>query len=164
VFDKEEERYEIMQTISGRIGGWSRVGLRFCSTIEARERTRKTGFAADRLNRVTQAFQGFVDSGQIPGAVVLIARNDKIAYFQAFGFRDRDQKIAMTTDSIFRIASMSKPIVSVGAMMLAEEGKLDIGAPVFNYLPEFKDLQVRVEQSDSVTGKKETVMQPQLRP
>ena len=88
----------------------------------------KLGFAADRLNRVTQAFQGFVDSGQIPGAVVLIARNDKIAYFQAFGFRDRDQKIAMTTDSIFRIASMSKPIVSVGAMMLAEEGKLDIGA------------------------------------
>jgi len=100
----------------------------------------------------------------LKGEKGVIARNDKIAYFQAFGFRDRDQKIAMTTDSIFRIASMSKPIVSVGAMMLAEEGKLDIGAPVFNYLPEFKDLQVRVEQSDSVTGKKETVMQPQLRP
>jgi CubicO group peptidase (beta-lactamase class C family) len=124
----------------------------------------KLGFDADRLKRMTQAFQGYVDSGQIPGAVVLIARNDKVAYFRAFGFRDREQKIAMTTDSIFRIASMTKPIVSVGAMMLAEEGKLDISAPVSNYLPEFKDLQVRVEQVDRVTGKKETVMQPQTRP
>jgi CubicO group peptidase (beta-lactamase class C family) len=124
----------------------------------------KLGFSTDRLKRVTDAFQGFVDSGQIPGAVVLIARNDKIAYVQAFGFRDREQRIAMTTDSIFRIASMTKPIVSVGAMMLAEESKLDIGAPVSNYLPEFKDLQVRGEQVDPATGKKETVMQPQTRP
>ena len=124
----------------------------------------KLGFDADRLERMTQAFQGYVDSGQLPGAVVLIARKDKVAYFRAFGFRDREQKTAMTTDSIFRIASMTKPIVSVGAMMLVEEGKLDIGAPVSNYLPEFKDLQVRVEQIDPATGKKETVMQPQMRP
>src|SRR5450631_1037764 len=122
------------------------------------------GFAVDRLERVTSAFQGYVDSGQIPGAVVLIARQDKVAYFRTFGFRDREQKIAMTPDSIFRIASMTKPIVSVGAMMLAEEGKLDISAPVSNYLPEFRDLQVRVEQLDPATGKKETVMQPQTRP
>ena len=122
------------------------------------------GFAVDRLERVTSAFQGYVDSGQIPGAVVLIARKDKIAYFRAFGFRDREQKIPMTTDSIFRIASMTKPIVSIGAMMLAEEGKLDVGAPVSQYLPEFKDLKVSVEQVDPATGKKETVLQPQLRP
>jgi len=124
----------------------------------------KLGFAADRLERVTQAFQGFVDNGQIPGAVVLIGRNDKVAYLRAFGFRDREQNIAMTTDSIFRIASMTKPIVSVGAMMLAEEGKLDLGAPVSSYIPEFKDLKVRVDQVDSTTGKKEAVLQPQLRP
>jgi CubicO group peptidase (beta-lactamase class C family) len=122
------------------------------------------GFAVDRLERVTSAFQGYVDSGQIPGAVVLIARQDKVAYFRTFGFRDREQKIAMTPDSIFRIASMTKPITSIGAMMLAEEGKLDIGAPVSQYLPEFKDLQVRVEQVDPATGKKETVTQPQMRP
>ena len=122
------------------------------------------GFAVDRLERVTSAFQGYVDSGQIPGAVVLIARQDKVAYFRTFGFRDREQKIAMTPDSIFRIASMTKPITSIGAMMLAEEGKLDIGAPVSQYLPEFKDLQVRVEQADPATGKKETVTQPQMRP
>jgi CubicO group peptidase (beta-lactamase class C family) len=124
----------------------------------------KLGFAADRLERVTQAFQGFVDAGQIPGAVVLIARDDKVAYYRAFGFRDREQNIAMTTDSIFRIASMTKPIVSVAAMMLAEEGKLDLGAPVSSYIPEFKDLKVRVEQVDPSNGKKEAVLQPQLRP
>ena len=118
------------------------------------------GFAVDRLERVTQAFQEYVDNGQLPGAVVLIARKDKIAYFRAFGFRDREQKTPMTTDSIFRIASMTKPIVSVAAMMLAEEGKLDIGAPVSNYLPEFKELQVRLDQVDPATGKKETVMRP----
>ncbi|GLH80176.1 serine hydrolase [Bradyrhizobium sp. SSBR45G] len=122
------------------------------------------GFDVDRLERVTQAFQGHVDSGQLPGAVVLIARKHKLAYFRAFGFRDREQKSAMTTDSIFRIASMTKPIVGAGAMMLVEEGKLAIAAPVSNYLPEFKDLQVRVERTDPATGKTETVMQPQLRP
>src|SRR4051794_1591317 len=113
----------------------------------------KLGFDADRLERMTQAFQGYVDSGQLPGAVVLIARKDKVAYFRAFGFRDREQKSAMTTDSIFRIASMTKPIVSAGVMMLAEEGKLDIAAPVSNYLPELRDLQVRVERIDPATGK-----------
>lgn len=122
------------------------------------------GFAADRLDRMTSAFQSYVDSGQIPGAVVLIARKHKVAYLKTFGFRDREQKIAMTPDSIFRIASMTKPITSIGAMMLAEEGKLDIGAPVSQYLPEFKDLQVRVERVDPAIGKKETVMQPQTRP
>jgi CubicO group peptidase (beta-lactamase class C family) len=81
--------------------------------------------------------------------VVLIARKDKVAYFRAFGYRDREQKIPMTTDSIFRIASMTKLIVSFGAMMLAEEGKLDIAAPVSQYLPEFKDLKVSVEQVDA---------------
>jgi CubicO group peptidase (beta-lactamase class C family) len=136
----------------------------FAQDLNPESNPAELGFPVDRLDRVTQAFQEYVEKGQIPGAVVLIARKDKVAYSKAFGFRDREQKIPMTTDSIFRIASMTKPIVSVGAMMLAEEGKLDIAAPVSNYLPEFKDLQVLVEQVDLATGKKETVMQPQMRP
>jgi CubicO group peptidase (beta-lactamase class C family) len=122
------------------------------------------GFSSDRLERVTQAFQTYVDNGQIPGAVVLIARKDKIAYFKAIGFQDREQKTPMTTESIFRLASMTKPIVSVGAMMLAEEGKLDIFAPVSQYLPEFKDLKVRIDKVDPTTGKTETVLEDQKRP
>src|SRR5262245_51792767 len=70
----------------------------------------------------------------------------------------------MTPDSIFRIASMTKPIVTVAAMMLIEEGKLDISAPVSQYLPEFKDLQVGVEKRDPNTGNTELALEPQKRP
>jgi CubicO group peptidase (beta-lactamase class C family) len=122
------------------------------------------GFAADRLQRITNTFQGYVDNGQLPGAVVLIARYNKVAYFKAFGYRDRDRKVAMTTDSIFRIASMTKPIVSAAAMILVEEGKLDLTAPVSKYLPEFKDLQVQTEHRDNATDKTELVLEPQIRP
>ena len=122
------------------------------------------GFAGDRLQRVTEAFQGYVDSGRLPGAVVLIVRDDKVAYFRAFGYQDREKQHAMQPDAIFRIASMTKPIVSVAAMTLAEEGKLDLAAPVAQYLPEFKDLQVGVEQRDPRTGETVLVMEPQKRP
>src|SRR5215468_6418545 len=121
------------------------------------------GFAPDRLERITKTFRGWVDEGQIPGAVVLIARKDKIAYLNVVGFRDREVKAPMAADSIFRIASMTKPIVSVGAMMLAEEGKLDIAAPVAQYLPEFKDVKVRVEKSDA-SGNKEVAMVAPTKP
>jgi CubicO group peptidase (beta-lactamase class C family) len=121
------------------------------------------GFSADRLERITKAFQGWVDEGQIPGAVILIARKDKIAYLNAVGFRDREAKAPMAADSIFRIASMTKPIASVGAMMLAEEGKLDIAAPVAQYLPEFKDVKVRVEKGDA-SGNKEVAMVAPTKP
>jgi CubicO group peptidase (beta-lactamase class C family) len=128
------------------------------------DRPEDVGFASDRLKRVTEAFQGYVQAGQLPGAVVLIARDDKIAYFRPFGYQDREQQITMRPDSIFRIASMTKPIVSVAAMTLAEQGKLDLAAPVSQYLPEFKDVQVGVEQSDPKTGETVLVMEPQKRP
>jgi CubicO group peptidase (beta-lactamase class C family) len=121
------------------------------------------GFAPNRLERITKAFQGWVDAGEIPGAVVLVARKDKIAYLKVVGFRDREAKASMASDSIFRIASMTKPIVSVGAMMLAEEGKLDISAPVAQYLPEFKEVKVRVEKGDA-SGNKEVAMVAPARP
>jgi CubicO group peptidase (beta-lactamase class C family) len=117
------------------------------------------GFDADRLQRVTKTFQAYVDAGQLPGAVVLIARNGQVAYLRAFGYQDREKKIAMTPDAIFRIASMSKPITTVAAMMLAEEGRLDIAAPVSQYLPELKDVQVGVENPGG-----ELTMVPQKRP
>ncbi len=86
-----------------------------------------------------------VDAGRIPGAVLLIARAGKIVSLDAIGFQERRSDTAMKADSIFRIASMSKPITSVAVMTLAEEGKLDIGAPAAQYLPEFKDVKVGVE-------------------
>jgi CubicO group peptidase (beta-lactamase class C family) len=121
------------------------------------------GFSSDRLNRLTVAFNAEVDKGAIPGAVVLIARNGKVSYFQAFGFQDREGKIPMKTDAIFRIASMSKPFTSVAIMMLAEEGKILLGAPVSWYLPELKNLQVGVEKINSATGTPELSLEPALR-
>ena len=136
----------------------------FAQDLKPAADPRGLGFSADRLDRITRSFQAEVDHNQIPGAVVLIARNDKVAYLHAFGFRDRERNLPMTTDAIFRLASMTKPIVTVAAMTLVEEGKLDIAAPVANYLPEFKDLQVGVETKDPVTGKVELKLEPQVRP
>src|SRR5579864_7588257 len=100
------------------------------------------GLSSERLNRITETFQKQVDAGEAPGVVVVVARNGKIAYDKAIGFQNREDKIAMNPDNIFRIASMSKPITSVAIMMLAEEAKIDLAAPVAAYLPEFKDLKV----------------------
>ena len=133
-------------------------------TLQPVAHPEELGFDPARLERVTKAFQGFVDASQLPGAVVLIARNHKLAYLRAFGYQDRERQMAMTPDAIFRIASMTKPIVSVAAMMLVEEGKLDIAAPVSHYLPEFKDLQVGVEKRDASTGNTLLVLEPQNRP
>lgn len=122
------------------------------------------GFSTTRLQRLTQAYQGYVDRGELPGAVLLIAVGGKIAYLQAVGFQDREKKIPMKTDAIFRLASMTKPIVSVAAMTLVEEGKLDLDAPVSQYLPEFADLKVGVETTNPATGKPMLTLEPQKRP
>jgi CubicO group peptidase (beta-lactamase class C family) len=113
----------------------------------------EVGFSAQRLKRLSGAFQSDVDKGVIPGAVVLVARDGKVAFFEAFGFQDREKRIPMKLDSIFRIASMTKPITSVALMMLVEEGKIQIDDPLALYLPEFKDLKVGVEKLVPETGK-----------
>ena len=117
------------------------------------------GLSSERLNRVAKAFQTDVDKGLIPGAVFLIARNGKIAYLEAIGFRDRDKKIPMSTDAIFQIASMTKPFTSVATMMLVEEGKIQLNEPISLYLPEFKGVQVGVEKVNTGTGKPELTLE-----
>jgi CubicO group peptidase (beta-lactamase class C family) len=119
----------------------------------------KVGLSKERLQRISVWIQGDVDKGIVPGAVVMVLRKGKIAYFEAFGYRDREKKIPMTRDSIFRIASMTKPFTSLAIMMLAEEGKIQLPVPVSRYLPEFKDLKVGVEKKDPATGKAELVLE-----
>ncbi len=121
------------------------------------------GFSPDRLAKITETYKGFVDRNELPGAVLLIARGDKIAYFEAVGFEDRAKQTPMRKDSIFRLASMTKPIVSVALMSLVEEGKIDLLAPVSKYLPEFKDLKVGVEAVEPGTGKPALTLEPQHR-
>jgi CubicO group peptidase (beta-lactamase class C family) len=121
------------------------------------------GFSSERLKRVTSAFQTDVDKGTIPGAVVLIARNGKVAYLEAIGFQDREKKVPMSTDAIFQIASMTKPFTSVAIMMLVEEGKILLSDPASVYLPEFKTLQVGVEKINVATGNAELSLEPAQR-
>ena len=124
----------------------------------------ESGFSSDRLARITQFFRSEVDKGALPGAVLAVARNGKVVYRQAIGYQDREKKIPMQTDAIFRIYSMSKPITTVAVMMLAEEGKIDVMAPVGQYLPEFKDVKVGVEKTDPATRKPRLELEPPRRP
>jgi CubicO group peptidase (beta-lactamase class C family) len=104
------------------------------------------GLSAERLERLSAALQAYVDHGQLAGSVTLVARRGRIAYFEAFGNRDREASSPMRTDAIFRIASQSKAIVSVAAMTFVEEGKLLLTDPVGKYLPEFMETKVAVAQ------------------
>src|SRR3954451_3160547 len=108
----------------------------------------EVGFVAARLKRLSDRLEEGVKNSEIPGAVVLIARNGRIAMFDAFGYRDKEAKAPMKTDAIFRIASMTKPIVSVAAMILVEEGKLSLAEPVSKYIPAFADTKVGVQKKN----------------
>jgi CubicO group peptidase (beta-lactamase class C family) len=90
----------------------------------------QSGMAADRLARITGAMQGLVDQGRVAGTVTLVARNGKVVYHEAAGRRDVEKNVPMTTDTLFRIASMSKAVTSVAVMMLVEEGKVHLDDPV----------------------------------
>jgi CubicO group peptidase (beta-lactamase class C family) len=122
------------------------------------------GFSTVRLGRIGSWYQARVVAGDVPGAVVAIAKEGKLAYLQAIGFQDRAQTVPMNPDSIFWIGGMTKPITSVAAMMLVEQGKLDPDAPVAQYLPELKDMQVGVEGTDPSSGKVSIALEPQKRP
>ncbi|MDE0104811.1 MAG: serine hydrolase [Bryobacterales bacterium] len=108
------------------------------------------GFSTARLGRIDTALQGYVDRGEVAGVVGLLARHGRIAYHKSFGYRDRESESPMSEDVIFRIASMTKPIASVAAMMLWEEGRFQLRDPISKFLPEFSRMEValRVEPKD----------------
>jgi CubicO group peptidase (beta-lactamase class C family) len=123
------------------------------------------GFSPDRLARIGARLKADSEAGIIPGAVVLIARQGKIAYFESFGLQDPQTKAPMTRDSIFRIYSMTKPIVTAAAMMQVEEGRYHIGDPVSRFIPSFGKVQVGVEKPAAEAGGKPTLeLVPPRRP
>jgi CubicO group peptidase (beta-lactamase class C family) len=119
----------------------------FSQPLPVANQPEDVGFSTERLARIDRKFGAEVEQRKLPGAVLLIARKGKIAYFKATGYQDRGANAPLKTDAIYRIASMTKPIVSVAAMALAEEGSIDLEAPISQYLPEFKDVQVGVEKA-----------------
>jgi CubicO group peptidase (beta-lactamase class C family) len=116
------------------------------SGLPRAESPEQIGLSSARLERAAQVIRADVERQLIPGAVLAIARVGRVGYAKAFGWRDREAGAEMTMDAIFRIASMTKPITSVAAMMLSEAGSLDIAAPVAEYLPEFAEITVGVER------------------
>jgi CubicO group peptidase (beta-lactamase class C family) len=100
------------------------------------------GVSSDRLQRLHKGMQGFVDRKEVGGVVTLVARNGTIVDLHATGFQDVESKTPMRADTIFRIASMSKPVTSVAVMMLYEEGKLLLTDPVSKFIPSFKGQRV----------------------
>ena len=106
----------------------------------------QVGLSSERLRRVHELIDRRIESRDISGAVTLVARKGQIAYFDAQGLMDIETNKPMTKDAIFRIASMTKPVVGVAILMMMEEGKVRLTDPVSKFIPEFKDLKVAVAQ------------------
>jgi CubicO group peptidase (beta-lactamase class C family) len=102
------------------------------------------GFSATALERIDRFFNDEIAQERVPGAVVAIAREGKLVYYKTFGFQDKQKAVPMKTDTIFQLASMTKPMVVVGALTLYEEGRLPLKSPLSNYFPQFKASQVGV--------------------
>jgi CubicO group peptidase (beta-lactamase class C family) len=107
------------------------------------------GLSSSRLQRIDSVVQSFIDRGTIAGAVTLVARRGQVAHCTAHGAMDLASGRPMQTDTLFRLASMTKPVIAVAVLMLLEEGKLLLTEPVSEYLPAFKDLQVQVPNPPS---------------
>jgi len=113
----------------------------------SRAKPEDVGLGSERLARLSQTLDGYVADNRLAGGVAMVIRKGKVAYLHAFGLRDREMKAAMKEDSIFRIASQSKALTSVGVMILQEQGKLLISDPVGKYLPEFANTTVAVPKT-----------------
>ena len=102
------------------------------------------GISSERLTRIDNFIQSYIDKEELNGASAIILRNGKITYYKSFGFANKEKHIAIKKDNIFRIASMTKPIISVAAMMLYEEGKFLLDDPVSKFIPEFKSRRIGI--------------------
>jgi CubicO group peptidase (beta-lactamase class C family) len=124
------------------LGMLSCAATSFAADPLPRAKPEAVGMSSARLALVTAALQADVDQGRIPGAVVAVARQGKLVYYEAVGWRDKDAGAKMTRDAIFSIASMTKPMVSVGLMQMFEEGRVMVTDPVGKYLPMLGNMRV----------------------
>ena len=111
------------------------------------------GFSRERLGKIATVLHQEVDQGRLPGMVVMVARKGRLAYVDVYGWQDKAKGVAMAPDSIFRIYSMTKPLVSVALMQLVEDGKVQLTDPVSKFLPAFKGQSVSAVQADPTFAK-----------
>jgi CubicO group peptidase (beta-lactamase class C family) len=135
-----------------------------------RAKPESVGMSSERLGRIGEALRADVEKGRLPGAVVAVARKGKLVYYQSFGYLDKDAGTKMQNDAIFSIASMTKPMVAVGALTLLERGQLQIDEPVGAYLPQLSKMQVAVLKSndggaafDTVAAQRQVTIQDLMR-
>ncbi|MET0719294.1 MAG: serine hydrolase domain-containing protein [Tardiphaga sp.] len=121
------------------------------------------GFSPAGLDRVTALLDSEVAQGNLAGAIMLIQHRGKPVYYQGFGVRDPATRVPMTTNTIFRLYSMSKPVTSVAAMMLVEQGRLSLEDPIAKYIPDFAHPMVATEMKDA-GGKPYLTYAPALKP
>jgi CubicO group peptidase (beta-lactamase class C family) len=115
----------------------------------------EVGFDPDRLARIDRHFAPYVDDGRLPGWLVVVARRGQVAHLSSYGLRDRERSLPVESDTVWRLASMTKPVTSVAAMMLYEEGAFELKDPVAKWIPAFSDMSVYRSGS---------ALQPLLRP
>src|SRR5688572_8840247 len=112
----------------------------------------EVGLSSERLQRITAMIERRIAAGDIAGAVTIVGRRGRVAHHVARGVMDLDSKQSMTPRTMFRIASMTKPIITVAVMMLVEEGKLHLNDPVSRYIPEFRDAKVALPRAGGGGG------------
>jgi CubicO group peptidase (beta-lactamase class C family) len=108
----------------------------------------QAGMSGDRLNRIAPVMKQQIDKGMFPGAVTLVARDGKIVHFESHGHLDAAKSKPMSKTALFKLASMTKPIVTVAGMMMVEQGSMKLNDPIANWLPELKDLKVETPTGD----------------
>jgi CubicO group peptidase (beta-lactamase class C family) len=108
----------------------------------------EAGFAADRLHRLDDNFARYVDDGRLSGWLLAVSRHGKLVHVSHYGHRDKEAGLEVTPDTLWRIYSMTKPITSVAAMMLYEEGRFELTDPVSKFIPAFKEMRVFTGGSD----------------
>jgi CubicO group peptidase (beta-lactamase class C family) len=125
------------------------------------------GMSSERLQRIGQVIQRYMDAKDLAGAVSVVSRRGKVAYFEAQGLMDIEHKTPMRKDAIFRMASMSKPVTGVAILMLLEEGKIRLNDPVSKFILEFKDTKVAIEKPQpagaaAAGGRGQTARAPEI--
>lgn len=117
----------------------------------------EVGVSAERLERIRPVLQDYVDKGNLPGFLTVVARRGKIVHFETIGMQDVENNKPVEPDTIFRIYSMSKPITSVAVMMLYEEGHFQLGTPVSKFIPEFENMKVYNEDQTEILDAKKKI-------
>jgi CubicO group peptidase (beta-lactamase class C family) len=138
------------------------VALTLTAGVVPSVRPEDVGLSSERLQRINDLVQRYIESNQISGAVTVVSRKGKIAHFEAQGLMDLESRTPMRKDAVFRIASMTKPVTGVAILMLMEEGQLRLNDPVSRFIPEFKNTRVAMMKPQPPAGQGQSPRDPEI--